>query len=163
MLEVIIHQSNYMKHFILVSLLAIVAIRANAQTENPRYDKALADSLGANEYGMKAYVLVILKTGTNTSVDKPLADSLFAGHIKNIIRLAEEGKLTVSGPMKKNDRSYRGIFILNVPAIEEAQTLMADDPAIKARLLDVEYYQWFGSAALPMYLPYHKKIEKSNM
>ena len=134
-----------------------------AQTSNPHYDKALADSLGANEYGMKAYVLVILKTGSNTSLAKPASDSLFAGHMKNIMQLADEGKLVVSGPMKKNDRSYRGIFILNVPAIEDAKSLMAADPAINGKLLDVEYYQWFGSAALPMYLPFHKKIEKTHM
>ena len=84
-------------------------------------------------------------------------------NMKNIMQLADEGKLVVSGPMKKNDRSYRGIFILNVPAIEDAKSLMAADPAINGKLLDVEYYQWFGSAALPMYLPFHKKIEKTHM
>ena len=152
-----------MKGFFLASLFACISMFAKAQASNPGYDKALADSLGANEYGMKSYVLVILKTGSNTSLAKPAADSLFAGHMKNIMRLAAEGKLIVSGPMKKNDRSYRGIFILNVPAIEDAKSLMAADPAITGKLLEVEYYQWFGSAALPMYLPFHKKIEKTNM
>jgi uncharacterized protein len=152
-----------MKGFFLASLFACTSMFAKAQASNPGYDKALADSLGANEYGMKAYVLVILKTGSNTSLSKPASDSLFTGHMKNIMRLAEEGKLIVSGPMKKNDRSYRGIFILNVPAIEDAKSLMAADPAITGKLLEVEYYQWFGSAALPMYLPFHKKIEKTNM
>jgi uncharacterized protein YciI len=152
-----------MKRFFLGSLFACISLFGNAQASNPNYDKALADSLGANEYGMKAYVLVILKTGSNTSLAKNESDSLFAGHMKNIMRLADEGKLVVSGPMKKNDRSYRGIFILNVPSIEDDKSLMAADPAITGKLLDVEYYQWFGSAALPMYLPFHKKIEKTNM
>jgi uncharacterized protein YciI len=152
-----------MKRFFLVSFFACTALVGMAQTANPNYDKVLADSLGANEYGMKAYVLIILKTGSTMSLSKPASDSLFAGHLKNIMRLAEQGKLVVSGPMKKNDRSYRGIFILNVPVIDDARSLMANDPAITAQLLDVEYYQWFGSAALPMYLPFHKKIEKSNL
>ncbi len=31
---------------------------------NPKYDKILADKLGGDEYGMKSYFLVILKTGS---------------------------------------------------------------------------------------------------
>jgi uncharacterized protein len=65
--------------------------------------------------------------------------------------------------MKKNDRSYRGIFILNVAEIDAAKALLAADPAISGHLLDVEYYQWFGSAALPMYLKFHDQLEKSKM
>ncbi|RYY60611.1 MAG: hypothetical protein EOO05_09310 [Chitinophagaceae bacterium] len=38
--------------------------------------------------------------------------------------------------------------------------MLAMDPAIAANLFDVEIYPWYGSAALPMYLPFHKKIEK---
>ena len=34
-----------------------------AQTSNQKYNKQLADSLDADEYGMKMYVLVILKSG----------------------------------------------------------------------------------------------------
>ncbi|MGB3198004.1 MAG: hypothetical protein WBB17_09795, partial [Saprospiraceae bacterium] len=37
---------------------------------NPNFDKALAEKLGGDDYGMKSYYLVILKTGTNTSTDK---------------------------------------------------------------------------------------------
>jgi hypothetical protein len=34
---------------------------------NTKYDKALAEKLGGDDYGMKSYFLVILKTGSNTS------------------------------------------------------------------------------------------------
>ena len=78
----------------------------------------------------------------------------------NINKLAENGKLVVAGPMKKNDRSYRGIFILNVKTNEEAMQLLEGDPAISSGMLAVELYQWYGSAALPMYLGYHEKVEK---
>lgn len=148
--------------FLCIILVATCNL-ARAQSDNPHYNKQLADSLGGDDYGMKAYVLVILKTGSNSSVSKQVSDSLFNGHIKNIIKLAEENKLVVSGPIKKNERSYRGIFILNVSTIEEAQKLLAADPAINNNLLDVEYFQWFGSAALPMYLKEHSKIEKKIM
>jgi hypothetical protein len=69
----------------------------------------------------------------------------------------------VAGPIKKNDKAYRGIFILNVKTTEEANELLAKDPAIKEKLLEAELFQWYGSAALPMYLPYHNKVEKKKM
>jgi uncharacterized protein YciI len=130
-----------------------------AQSSNPKYDKSLADSLGADNYGMKMYVLVILKTGPATK-DQAATDSLFGGHMKNIKRLAEIGKLVVAGPFQKNDKDYRGIFILNVKTTEEAATLLETDPAIHAGLLAPELFGWYGSAALPMYLPASEKVAK---
>lgn len=132
-----------------------------AQTDNPKYDKTLADSLGGDEYGMKMYTLVILKSGTNKTTDKALIDSLFRGHMDNINRLVQSRKMIVAGPLMKNDKSYRGIFILNVKTIEEANELLKMDPAISEKLLEAEVYQWYGSAALPEYLPSHEKIEKT--
>ena len=43
---------------------------------------------------MKSYVLVILKTGETTISDKQQRDSIFAGHMKNIGRMADAGLLT---------------------------------------------------------------------
>lgn len=151
------------KRFSLLALIVLMmAGYANAQTQNPKYDKVLADSLGADDYGMKMYVLVILKTGLAKIDDKKTTDSLFAGHLKNIQRLANEGKLVVAGPLQKNEKSYRGIFILNVKTTEEAKALLQTDPTIKAQLLDSELYGWYGSAALPVYLPVSEKIGKLN-
>lgn len=150
-----------MKITILLTLLSFLTLTSFSQTVNATYDKGLADSLGSDEYGMKQYVLVILKTGTVTVTDKSVTDSLFAGHMQNINRLADLGKLVVAGPLGKNEKTYRGIFILNVKTIEEAKALLETDPAIKAKLLDSELYAWYGSAALPMYLNFHRKVEKS--
>ena len=131
-----------------------------AQTVNPDYDSTLAQKLGADDYGMKSYVFVILKTGNNTTTDKAFIDSCFAGHMANINRLVNEGKLIVAGPFGKNNNAYRGIFILNVKNIEEAQELVQTDPAINSKLLDADLYSWYGSAALPEYLEAALKIGK---
>ena len=152
-----------MKSIVIFFALSFLYLNGFAQADNPKYDKALADSLGGDDYGMKSYILVILKTGTNRTAKKETADSLFKGHIANIIRLASLGKLIVAGPIKKNDKSYRGIFILNVSTIEEANALLTSDPAIKEQLLEAELFQWYGSAALPEYLKVHEKIEKKKM
>ncbi|MBC7914580.1 MAG: hypothetical protein H7Y07_10730, partial [Pyrinomonadaceae bacterium] len=103
-----------MKTIILLTLISLFALKASSQTDNPKYNKALADSLGGDDYGMKPYVLVILKTGENKTENKVTIDSLFNGHMANINRLAAEGKLIIAGPLKKNEKSYRGIFIFNV-------------------------------------------------
>lgn len=152
-----------MKTITIFALLLIFNINANAQTENPKYNKALADSLGGDEYGMKPYVLVLLKTGSNKTTGKLKIDSLFKGHMANINRLVGEGLLTVAGPLQKNEESYRGLFILNVKTIEEANKLLITDPAVKEKLLDAELYVWYGSAALPLYLKSHELVEKTKM
>ena len=77
----------------------------------------------------------------------------------NINRLVKEGKLIVAGPLGKNDKTYRGIFILNnIKTMEKAKELLQTDPAIKIGLLDYEIFSWYGSAALPEYLPATEKI-----
>lgn len=152
-----------MKKVITAVAVSLFCLQSFAQSANPKHDEALATSLGADDYGMKMYVLAILKSGSNKIADKKTTDSLFQGHMANIERLAQEGKLVVAGPLKKNEREYRGIFIFNVKTIEEANALVETDPAIKGKLFDVELFQWYGSAALPLYLDSHEKIEKKKM
>lgn len=131
---------------------------------NPNYDKRLAEKLGGDEYGMKSFFLVILKTGTNTTADKELISESFKGHMNNINRLVEEGKLIVAGPFGKNENNYRGIFILNnIKTKEEVKELLQTDLAIKNGLLDYEIFTWYGSAALPEYLPFSEKITKTKL
>ncbi len=148
-----------MKKIIIIFLL--LASYSTFAQENPTYNKQLADSLGADEYGMKSYFWVILKTGTNNVEDKEKRNTLFRGHMDNITRLAKEGKLIVAGPLGKNDKQYRGIFIFNVKTKEEVEKLLSTDPTIKEKVFDVEIYEWYGSAALPEYLKVHSKIEKT--
>lgn len=149
--------------FPLMCLLFLCGQVVRAQSTNPKYDKKLADSLGGDEYGMKRYVLVILKTGSNKTEDKKQIDSLFNGHMANIGKLVEANKLVVAGPLVKNEKTYRGIFILDVKTLEEAAKLLDTDPAVKAKLLEAEMFVWYGSAALPTYLPNHEKVEKVKM
>jgi uncharacterized protein YciI len=150
------------KNILFTFLLITLTFTTMAQTKNPNYDAELAKTLGGDEYGMKKYVLVILKTGTNTTTDKAVTDSLFRGHMDNIGRLVELNKLIVAGPLGKNDLTYRGIFILNVTTFEEANELLETDPAIKEKLLTPELFNWYGSAALPEYLKASDKIWEKN-
>jgi uncharacterized protein YciI len=130
-----------------------------AQSDEVKYDSVLAKKLHADEYGMKNYVLVLLKAGSNTSVDKVARDSIFHAHLNNITRLAGNGSLVLAGPFGDNDL-YRGLFILNVASFDEAKNLLQTDPAISARLLDPVMYLWYGSAALQEVSKEHAKIQK---
>lgn len=146
---------------LILSLIAFSRLGLAQANNNPNYDAELAAKLGADEYGMKAYVLVMLKTGSNTSEDQEARSTAFSGHMKNIGKLVEQNKLVVAGPMlQKNEREYRGIFILTTPTIEEAEILLQTDPAIAAKYLDAELYSWYGSAALSEYLEASDKIWK---
>ena len=149
-----------MKPLFILQVLVCLAVSSFAQTVNPNYDSTLAKTFGGDDYGMKMYVLVILKTGSNTVEDKVVRDSLFAGHMKNMGHMVDIGKLVVAGPLGKNDKTYRGIFILNVTTFEEANQLMEADPAIKEKLLEPELFKWYGSAALSDYLKTSDKIWK---
>ncbi|HLF52032.1 YciI family protein [Flavobacterium sp.] len=149
---------------ILFTLLTLVCCNAFfAQETTAVYDEKLAKSLNADEYGMKKYVFCILKTGNNTTATKEEKNKLFEGHMANINKLAQEGKLIVAGPFMKNDKNYRGIFIFNVSTIEEAQALVATDPAVKANIFEVDLTLWYSSAALQEISKLHDKIAKTKI
>lgn len=133
-----------------------------ACAEETVFDQELANAFGADDYGMKSYSFVILKTGPVTVEDKEEKQKLMRGHLDNISRLAEEGKLVVAGPFGKNDLNYRGLFILTTASTEEAREMLKSDPAIAAGVFDVEVLPWYGAAALSAYLEVQKKITKTN-
>ncbi|MCF6131870.1 YciI family protein [Flavobacterium wongokense] len=147
-----------MKYFSILFLFVTSCMLG--QTTNPKYDEALAAKVGADDYGMKNYIFVILKSGENKSEDKEFKSKCFAGHLANIKRLADLKQLVVAGPFGKNDKDMRGLFILNVKTVEKAEKLLESDPAIKEKFLKAELYPWYGSAALQEYLDASDKVWK---
>jgi uncharacterized protein YciI len=126
------------------------------------YDSILAKKLGADQYGMKHYVMAFLKTGPNQITDSVKRTEMQKAHLKNIIRLANEGKLIVAGPFL-DDQPVEGIFIFNVESIEEAKALTNTDPAIQSGELIMELRPWYGSAALVETAALHQKIQKKSV
>ena len=146
----------------LASLLAVpllFSVPAAAQDKpSPQVaDPGLAKHLGADERGMRNYVLVILKTGPHRMPDGPARDEMFKGHFANIKRLAGEGKLALAGPFgDKNE--WRGMFIFAVETPEEAEKLVATDPVIRSGEMVAEYHRLYASAALMSVTGIHGKI-----
>ena len=149
-----------MKKLILILSIGLL-VPIVSQAQKPTYDSTLAKKLNADHYGMKMYVCVMLKTGTNTSTDKVARDKAFEGHMKNIQYMADNGKLAVAGPFEKGG-IHRGLFVLNVSTFEEANKLLEADNAIKEKYLEPELIQWYGSASLMETPEIHKKLQKKN-
>ena len=143
-------------------LLIAMFIFSTTYSQKVAYDSVLAKETGADDYGMKKYVMAFLKEGKNRLDDSAARQQLQIDHLKNIMRLADEGKLIVAGPFLDN-QSIRGIFIFNVQTIEEAQALTATDPAIKAGVLEMELHPWYGSAALVEVLRIHPTLQKKSI
>ncbi|HRN62183.1 MAG TPA: YciI family protein [Luteimonas sp.] len=130
------------------------AVRADA----PVHDAALAERLGADERGMRKYVLVILKTGETRVPDGPERDHMFAGHFANMKRLADAGKLAVAGPFFTDPSGWRGLYVFAVETIDEAKALAETDPVVVQGEMVAEYHEWYGSAAMMLLPEWHERL-----
>lgn len=130
--------------------------------EEPGYDAEKAARYGADDYGMKKFVFAFLKRGPNRDLDSAKAAELQSAHLQNINRLAEERKLVLAGPFF-GDGDLRGIYVFDVPTIEEAEALTNTDPAIQQGSLVMELMEWYGSAALLEINDIHMSIMKEDI
>jgi uncharacterized protein YciI len=126
------------------------------------YNEALAQKLGADEYGMRKYVMAFLLKGDKVNdFTAEQRSEIQAGHMANIGKMAEMGKLILAGPFMGNDE-LRGIYIFDVQTLEEAKALTETDPAIKAGVLKMNLKEWYGSAALLTLPEIYPKVTKKS-
>jgi len=94
--------------------------------------------------------LLLLKTGPRRDQEEETAARIQEEHLRHLFELEASGRLTLFGPVE-DAGDLRGIAVLTVPTREEAETLMADDPAVIAGRLRAEIRPWFAlpGAALP--------------
>lgn len=126
------------------------------------YDSIKAIKYGADQYGMKKYIIAFLKRGPNKRIDSIKRMELQRAHMDNIGRLAEQGKLVLAGPFFGND-DLRGIYIFDAESIEEAESLTNTDPSIQAGVLEMELKEWYGSAALMEVNEIHNTLSKEDI
>jgi len=148
--------------FLLFLLFYLPKVNAQELGSENNYDSTLAKKIGADEYGMKQYVIAFLKKGSHRSQDSTQRDKIQRAHLKNIMRLANEGKLIIAGPFL-DDTDIRGIFIFDVNNLEEAKKLTESDPAVKAGVLSMELHPWYGPAILPETMKLNEKLEKKKI
>jgi uncharacterized protein YciI len=88
------------------------------------------------------YIFGLLVRGDKwTATASPEATKIQEGHMANINKLGESGKLVLAGPFYE-PQVRRGVFIFKVPTLDEAQKLTDTDPAVMAGRLKIELYEW---------------------
>jgi len=94
------------------------------------------------KFEMTTYYFCLLTKGANPGqLTREQARPHQQGHMDNIKRLADAGKLLVAGPFADGG-DWRGIFILKCASLDEAKALVATDPAVVAGLLNAEVRPW---------------------
>ena len=92
---------------------------------------------------LKQYYFVMLVKGPHRDdIDSLSLAKIQEGHMANINKMAESGKLQIAGPFG-DDGNWRGIFIFDVATEEEVKELLKDDPAIQSGRLDYEIHPWW--------------------
>jgi uncharacterized protein YciI len=106
----------------------------------------------ARPFAMRTYYMALLYRGPAwTAEETEASKALGDGHMAHIRAMGESGKLLIAGPFDQPPEAAHalaGIFLFDVPSIEEARALAEDDPAVKAGRLLVEVVPWYGPVGL---------------
>jgi uncharacterized protein YciI len=108
----------------------------------------------AEAMGMTVYYAFILKKGPTWSPDEtPEINAFQEAHLANYRRLAEMGKLVITGPFLDSfavSGELRGMGVLRADSYEEAVELVSTDPMAKVNRLIFEVHPWMvGKNILP--------------
>lgn len=133
-----------------------------SEAQRSAFDPALAKAAGADERGMRGYVLVVLKTGPHRVPAGPERDEMFKGHFANMKRLSNEGKLVLAGPFDGVD-GWRGLFIFASTDLEEVRALVATDPVVAKGEMVPELHKYYGTAALMLLRDLSEKVAQKPM
>src|SRR5262249_8509728 len=94
------------------------------------------------QFDNEQYQFGLLTRGPKwTAENTPEIQKIQEGHMANIAKMAQAGKLFAAGPMLDNG-DLRGIFVFNTESAEEAKAWAETDPAVKAGWMIVEIHPW---------------------
>jgi uncharacterized protein YciI len=122
-----------MKKILLLIIVLLCIGKAHAQDADTTKDGS-----------MKKYYFVFLKSGPNKdNSDTVKMNRYQEGHMNNIRRMANMGKLHIAGPFLDNTE-LRGIFIMDVKDENEIKELLKDDIYIQEGYLIAEIHPWYS-------------------
>lgn len=117
-----------------ISWLAIAPLSSIAQNEPA-------------EYTMTTYQVAFLKRGPAwTPGSTPETQKIQQAHLAHISAMAKTGKLILAGPFTDGGE-LRGMFVFKATE-EEAKKLAAEDPAVKAGRLALEWHGWYSAKGI---------------
>ena len=123
---------------IVTGIFILIIISQTAFGQKDSTNKKLEDQI-------RQYWFVMLTAGNNRTQDSSTAVKIQEGHMANINKLYNEGKLKVAGPFG-DDGKWRGIFIFDCPTKEEVEKLLNTDPAVSSGRLAYEIHPWWTAA-----------------
>lgn len=91
------------------------------------------------------YVFILKKGPTWSPDSTPEIAALQEAHLANYRRLADIGKLVVTGPFLDafaTSGEVRGMGVLRAESFEEAHQLISTDPMVQANRLIFELHAW---------------------
>jgi uncharacterized protein len=119
---------NLLLTFLLFTSVCVFAQQEENRPETPK---------------LKQYYFVMLVKGPHRDdIDSLSLAKIQEGHMANINKMAESGKLQIAGPFG-DDGNWRGIFIFDVATEEEVIELLKGDPAIQSGRLAYEIHPWW--------------------
>jgi len=98
-----------------------------------------------HEDQIRQYWFVMLTAGPNSNQDSAAAAKIQEGHMANIKRLYNNGKLKVAGPFG-DEGKWIGLFIFDCQTKDEVEQLLKTDPAIAAGRLNYEIHPLWTAA-----------------
>lgn len=87
------------------------------------------------------YFGMLVKGAAWSAGETPERIELQKKHLAHIMKMGEEGKLVLAGPLL-DDGAIRGLLVYKAASIEEARAWAEADPAVKAGRLKVEMHPW---------------------
>ncbi len=109
-------------------------------------------------------VLVTLLTASPPpALDEASMGEAMRGHFANMRRLSEEGVLVLAGPLgePRSDPRHRGLFVFDVPAVEDALALAGSDPSIQAGVFQTDACPLRSATPLARLPGMHRELERA--
>jgi uncharacterized protein len=119
-------------------LLAVLAMSCVLPISGCRSNEAASNAPASNR---ESYVIAFLVSGPKAKEKTPEErQAVQAGHMANIGRLVEEGRMVIAGPFGQPspDASMRGIFVFDTGDVAKAKEWTETDPAVQAGVLGME-------------------------
>ena len=122
------------------------------------YTSLAQDNSKKMEEQIRKYYFVMLLKGPNRTHDSATAANIQKGHLANINKLYEDGKIKVAGPFGDGG-DWLGLFIFDCATKEECEQLLKTDPAVAAGRLNYDIRPWY-TAPMGSFVPGKpKKLE----
>jgi uncharacterized protein YciI len=111
------------------------------------------------------YVMAFLVSGPTAKEKTPEErKAVQAGHMENIGKLVDEGKMVIAGPFghPSPDDSMRGIFVFDTRDVATAREWTESDPAVQAGVLGMELTGFRTQTTLRRALEIYRETLKAN-